>query len=87
MLSVCAFDLLLSGIELDTMRLRLGCGFNRSSMSSGSHSIRLLNFPYSAQIVFLEAEFTRHYALWFGSLQHERLRVEEMERPAAATGS
>jgi membrane protein len=36
---------------------------------------------YSAQIFFLGAEFTRHYARRFGSLQHERLHVEEKDRP------
>jgi membrane protein len=50
---------------------------------AGSLIALLLWVYYSAQIFFLGAEFTRHYARWFGSLQHERLIVEEMERPAA----
>lgn len=41
----------------------------------------------SAQIFFLGAEFTRHYALWFGSLQHERLHFEEMARRTAQPDS
>ena len=32
------------------------------------------------------AEFTRHYALWFGSLQDERLRSEEMNGLAGQPG-
>jgi membrane protein len=32
----------------------------------------LLWIYYSAQIFFLGAEFTRQYALWFGSLQHKQ---------------
>jgi uncharacterized BrkB/YihY/UPF0761 family membrane protein len=41
----------------------------------------LLWVYYSAQIFFLGAEFTRQYALWFGSLRHERLRVEGRGSP------
>jgi len=57
--------------------------------AAGSLIALLLWVYYSAQIFFLGAEFTRHYALWFGSLQHERLRTEEMERLAvqAVAGS
>jgi membrane protein len=62
-------------------------GVASSFGAAGSLIALLLWVYYSAQIFFLGAEFTRHYALWFGSLQHERLRVEEMERPAATTGS
>jgi membrane protein len=51
--------------------------------AAGSLIALLLWVYYSAQIFFLGAEFTRHYALWFGSLQHERLRTEEMERLAS----
>ena len=40
--------------------------------AAGSLIALLLWVYYSAQIFFLGAEFTRHYALWFGSLQHER---------------
>ncbi len=46
---------------------------------AGSLIALLLWVYYSAQIFFLGAEFTRHYALWFGSLQHERLQDEELE--------
>lgn len=51
--------------------------------AAGSLIALLLWVYYSAQIFFLGAEFTRHYALWFGSLQHERLQGEEMTRRAA----
>ena len=53
---------------------------------AGSLIALLLWVYYSAQIFFLGAEFTRHYALWFGSLQHERLHAEEMEHHAARPG-
>ncbi|MDP1609437.1 MAG: YihY/virulence factor BrkB family protein [Sulfuritalea sp.] len=46
--------------------------------AAGSLIALLLWVYYSAQIFFLGAEFTRHYALWFGSLQSERLRLEEI---------
>lgn len=55
--------------------------------AAGSLIALLLWVYYSAQVFFLGAEFTRHYALWFGSLQHERLRVEEMERHASPPGA
>jgi membrane protein len=42
--------------------------------AAGSLIALLLWVYYSAQIFFLGAEFTRQYALQFGSLQHERLR-------------
>jgi membrane protein len=58
-------------------------GVASSFGAAGSLITLLLWVYYSAQIFFLGAEFTRHYALWFGSLQHERLLVEEMDRPAA----
>ncbi|MDD4928343.1 MAG: YihY/virulence factor BrkB family protein [Gallionella sp.] len=48
--------------------------------AAGSLIALLLWVYYSAQIFFLGAEFTRHYALWFGSLQPERRRFEEMAR-------
>ena len=53
--------------------------------AAGSLIALLLWVYYSAQIFFLGAEFTRHYALWFGSLQNERLRIEETERLATQT--
>jgi membrane protein len=40
--------------------------------AAGSVIVLLLWVYYSAQIFFLGAEFTRQYALRFGSLQHER---------------
>ena len=43
--------------------------------AAGSLIAVLLWVYYSAQIFFLGAEFTRQYALCFGSLQHERSRV------------
>lgn len=57
-------------------------GVASSFGAAGSLIALLLWVYYSAQIFFLGAEFTRHYALWFGSLQHERLRDEEMKRIA-----
>jgi membrane protein len=53
--------------------------------AAGSLIALLLWVYYSAQIFFLGAEFTRHYALWFGSLQNESLRIEEAERLASQT--
>jgi membrane protein len=58
-------------------------GVASSFGAAGSLIALLLWVYYSAQIFFLGAEFTRHYARRFGSLQHERLLVEEMDRPAA----
>lgn len=62
-------------------------GVASSFGAAGSLIALLLWVYYSAQIFFLGAEFTRHYALWFGSLQEERLRSEdssERSRRAAA---
>ncbi|MDO8207955.1 MAG: YihY/virulence factor BrkB family protein [Gallionella sp.] len=50
-------------------------GVASSFGAAGSLIALLLWVYYSAQIFFLGAEFTRHYALWFGSLQHERPQV------------
>ena len=58
-------------------------GVASSFGAAGSLIALLLWVYYSAQIFFLGAEFARHYALWFGSLQHERLLAEEMGRLAA----
>lgn len=57
-------------------------GVASSFGAAGSLIALLLWVYYSAQIFFLGAEFTRHYALWFGSLQHERLHAAEIERLA-----
>ncbi|OIQ84368.1 ribonuclease BN/unknown domain fusion protein [mine drainage metagenome] len=63
-------------------------GVTSSFGAAGSVIALLLWVYYSAQIFFLGAAFTRQYALWFGSLQHERMRVEQMERhaPGARSG-
>src|SRR5665811_203498 len=47
-------------------------GVASSFGAAGSLIALLLWVYYSAQIFFLGAEFTRHYALWFGSLRHAR---------------
>jgi membrane protein len=57
-------------------------GVASSFGAAGSLIALLLWVYYSAQIFFLGAEFTRHYALWFGSLQHQRQCYEEQERSA-----
>lgn len=49
----------------------------------GSIIALLLWVYYSALIFFLGAEFTRHYAMWFGSLRHS----PEHDRGRAATES
>jgi membrane protein len=45
--------------------------------AAGSVIALLLWVYYSAQIFFLGAEFTRQYALWFGSLQHQRQHLKK----------
>jgi membrane protein len=45
---------------------------------AGSLIAFLLWVYYSAQIFFLGAEFTRHYAMWFGSLHHGKPLAENM---------
>ncbi|HUX65171.1 YihY/virulence factor BrkB family protein [Sulfuricella sp.] len=62
-------------------------GVASSFGAAGSLIALLLWVYYSAQIFFLGAEFTRQYALWFGSLQHERLHFEEVARLAARPGA
>jgi membrane protein len=53
--------------------LYLGNSAVASSFGAAGSVIALLLWVYySAQIFFLGAEFTRQYALRFGSLQHER---------------
>jgi membrane protein len=61
-------------------------GVASSFGAAGSLIALLLWVYYSAQIFFLGAEFTRHYALWFGSLQQERLRDEELSDLASQRG-
>lgn len=61
-------------------------GVASSFGAAGSLIALLLWVYYSAQIFFLGAEFTRHYALWFGSLQQERLRSEELDELARQPG-
>jgi membrane protein len=51
--------------------------------AAGSVVALLLWVYYSAQIFFLGAEFTRQYALWYGSLQHERQRLSAMANATA----
>lgn len=58
-------------------------GVASSFGAAGSLIALLLWVYYSAQIFFLGAEFTRHYARRFGSLKHERPCVEEKDRPTA----
>jgi len=58
-------------------------GIASSFGAAGSLIALLLWVFYSAQIFFLGAEFTRHYALWFGSLQGDRERHEALARRAA----
>ncbi len=64
-------------------------GVASSFGAAGSVIALLLWVYYSAQIFFLGAEFTRHYARWFGSLQAQRLRaeVEEMNRLGTRFGA
>jgi len=57
-------------------------GLASSFGAAGSVIALLLWVYYSAQIFFLGAEFTRQYALGFGSLCHDRLRDPEMACPA-----
>jgi membrane protein len=51
-------------------------GVTSSFGAAGSLIALLLWVYYSAQIFFLGAEFTRHYALRYGSLQQEKLLSE-----------
>lgn len=66
--------------------LYLGNSAVASSFGAAGSVIALLLWVYySAQIFFLGAEFTRQYALWFGSLQHVRMHYDE-EADAAIHG-
>ncbi len=62
-------------------------GVASSFGAAGSVIALLLWVYYSAQIFFLGAEFTRQSALEFGSLRHERLRVEERVATTSATNT
>jgi membrane protein len=52
-------------------------GVASSFGAAGSLIALLLWVYYSAQIFFMGAEFTRHYAQWFGSLQPKAARREK----------
>ena len=52
-------------------------GVASSFGAAGSMIALLLWVYYSAQIFFLGAEFTRQYALWYGSLKDQRERLLE----------
>ena len=83
-----AFTAVLFSLGKYAIGLYLGnSGVASSFGAAGSLIALLLWVYYSAQIFFLGAAFTRQYALWFGSLQHERLHFEEMERLATRTGA
>jgi membrane protein len=67
------FTAALFGFGKYAIGLYLGnSGIASSFGAAGSLIALLLWVYYSAQIFFLGAEFTRQYALWLGSLQHER---------------
>ena len=71
-----AFTAALFNLGKAMIGLYLGnSGVASSFGAAGSLIAVLLWVYYSAQIFFLGAEFTRQYALWFGSLQQERRRV------------
>jgi membrane protein len=56
-------------------------GVASSFGAAGSVIALLLWVYYSSLIFFLGAEFTRQYALWFGSLREEP-RAEQQDSPA-----
>lgn len=71
-------------------------GVASSFGAAGSLIALLLWVYYSAQIFFLGAEFTRHYAMWFGSLRKQdsascknerRLSRDRRQPDMAAAGS
>ncbi|MDO8351241.1 MAG: YihY/virulence factor BrkB family protein [Gallionella sp.] len=76
-----AFTASLFSVGKYVIGLYLGnSGVASSFGAAGSLIALLLWVYYSAQIFFLGAEFTRHYALWFGSLQHKRLHFDAVTR-------
>lgn len=82
-----AFTAALFSLGKYAIGLYLGNSDVASSFGAAGSLIALLLWVYySAQIFFLGAEFTRHYALWFGSLQRERLHAEKIDRLAARPG-
>jgi membrane protein len=79
-----AFTAALFSLGKYVIGLYLGHTAIASSFGAAGSVIALLLWVYySAQIFFLGAEFTRQYALWFGSLRDERLRGEASERSKA----
>lgn len=71
-----AFTAALFNLGKYAIGLYLGnSGVASSFGAAGSLIAVLLWVYYSAQIFFFGAEFTRQYALWFGSLQQQRQRV------------
>ncbi len=68
----------LFGLGKYAIGLYLGNSAVASGFGAAGSVVALLVWVYySAQIFFLGAEFTRQYALWFGSLQRERQRLHE----------
>ena len=61
-------------------------GVASSFGAAGSLIALLLWVYYSAQIFFLGAEFTRHYALWMGSLQNDPAKQERRRSSVARRG-
>ena len=83
-----AFTAALFSLGKYAIGLYLGnSGVASSFGAAGSLIALLLWVYYSAQIFFLGAAFTRQYALWFGSLQHDRLHFEEMQCLAERKGA
>jgi len=67
----------LFGLGKYAIGLYLGNSAVASGFGAAGSVVALLVWVYySAQIFFLGAEFTRQYALWFGSLQRERRRLQ-----------
>ena len=74
-----AFTTVLFGLGKFAIGWYLGSSGVASSFGAAGSLIALLVWVYySAQIFYLGAEFTRHYALRFGSQQQEKLREEGM---------
>ncbi|NTX00096.1 MAG: YihY/virulence factor BrkB family protein, partial [Geobacteraceae bacterium] len=71
----------LFGLGKYAIGLYLGnSGVASSFGAAGSLIALLLWVYYSAQIFFLGAEFTRQYALSFGSFKEERIRISAEKR-------